>query len=128
MKKEDTLPKNLKMKTVLLCEACGGYHPEEECEIIVVKIVKGKNCHLNMTKDQTFVRPTATLTIPDNSGSVAVEKKEEIPVQERPSGQVREIVPPGIKKNDPRLLRPSVVGPQGMKIPSMADMMKEPGA
>jgi hypothetical protein len=117
--------KNLKMKTVLLCEACGSYHPEEECEIILVKIIKGKNCTLNMTKEQTFARPTTpAVEIPK------VTMNENIPIgfSPMPANQVREIVPNGIKKNDPRLLRPTVSGPGGMKIPTMADMMKEPGS
>ena len=115
--------KNLKMKSVLLCEACGGYHPEEECEIILVKIIKGKNCTLNMTKEQTFARPTAQVVEPTK-----VTINENIPANfsSIPTGQVREIVPNGIKKNDPRLLRPTVAGPSGMKIPTMADMMRDP--
>jgi hypothetical protein len=121
--KEDIL-KNLKTKTVLLCEACGGYHPEDECEIVLVKIIKGKDCALNMTKEQTFARPTKSVT----EAPRVVTGREDIPDPAMPAGPVREIVPPGIKKQDPRLIRPSVVGPPGMRIPSMADIMKEPGA
>jgi hypothetical protein len=39
------LPK-LETKQVLRCEACGGFHSEEESEIVVIRIVKGKNCEL----------------------------------------------------------------------------------
>lgn len=29
-----------------LCEACGEYHPVSDCEIVIIKIIKGKNCAL----------------------------------------------------------------------------------
>ena len=37
---------DIKKSTVFKCEVCGGYHSEEESEIIVIKVVKGKNCEL----------------------------------------------------------------------------------
>jgi len=35
---------NIEKVECFRCEACGNFHPKDECEIITIKIVKGKNC------------------------------------------------------------------------------------
>ncbi len=37
---------NLPVRELVPCQGCGGYHSPEECEVIVIKIIKGKNCPL----------------------------------------------------------------------------------
>ena len=37
----------LQQKTQYKCEACGKFHDEDETEVVIIKVVKGKNCELN---------------------------------------------------------------------------------
>ncbi|MHB8483587.1 MAG: hypothetical protein ACYDBV_12775 [Nitrospiria bacterium] len=48
-------------KIYLKC-TCGEYHPEDECEIVLIKIVKGKKCQLNAKLlDTTTTEKAATV-------------------------------------------------------------------
>jgi hypothetical protein len=125
--KNEKLVNSLEVKTGFLCEQCGKYGLEHDMEIVSIKLIKHKSCELNVTKDQTYDKPAL---VPESK--VVIPTQEEAPkvfdgIQVQ-RGEVRDIVPNGIKKNDPRFIRPNVSGPNGMKIPSVADMMKEPGA
>ena len=51
------------------CEGCGEYHPVEDCEIIIIKVVKGKACHLP---------PTGTKPVFQTEYSVPVNAKHPI--------------------------------------------------
>jgi hypothetical protein len=48
MKKET---KGLTTRQMILCDACAEYHDEADCEVVIIRIVKGKNCKL--TKQPT---------------------------------------------------------------------------
>jgi hypothetical protein len=94
----------LEKKSVLLCEACGGYHPEDDCEIILVKIIKGKKCDLNMTKENTQFntlkqRTTPQSVIPTNMQTTHAKKQDEI-IDEIPvttqKPVIKSVIPPGV--------------------------------
>jgi hypothetical protein len=83
----------------LLCEACGGYHPEEECEIVVVKIVKGKKCKLNVAKEYTsnLSKQSATATEKHTPEKKAVITPEETTPVAQPTPPKRStVIPPGL--------------------------------
>ena len=49
---------NIETSTVLKCDVCGEYHLETDCEIVTIKIIKGKNCKLvreNILKQDEFI-------------------------------------------------------------------------
>ena len=35
------------IKEMIKCEGCGQYHSLEECETVIIRIVKGKHCNLS---------------------------------------------------------------------------------
>ena len=37
---------NIEKRTVLKCESCHGFHSEEDCEYVIIKVIKGKKCPL----------------------------------------------------------------------------------
>lgn len=43
---------NEEIKRFLKCDACGGFHLEDDVEMITIQFVKGKNCELS--KDKIF--------------------------------------------------------------------------
>ena len=51
----------IKKKEFIHCEACGGYHDKDESEIVIIKIVKGKDCVINPNILRT---PEATVVVP----------------------------------------------------------------
>lgn len=61
----------MEKRTMFKCEGCGEYHPEDECEIVIIKIIKGKNCNLS-PRSMT----PAQVVIPHPAES---EKKFEVP-------------------------------------------------
>lgn len=88
MKKEF---QHLQKKTVIKAE-CGHYHPEDECEVILIKVIKGKDCELDQTKILNNFAPKEP-----------IKTTEENPPQpDKPSPEAlrrrRSIVPPGIMK------------------------------
>jgi hypothetical protein len=87
-------------KVLILCEACGGYHPEDECEEVYVKVVKGKNCVLNLSKDYTF-KPLQTASSQVEVSHITTpttptEDKNNVVVAEETSTTTRNIIPPGL--------------------------------
>lgn len=48
--KPDKSMKGIRVKNMLKCDACGEYHPVEDCEVVVIKLVKGKDCKLTPIK------------------------------------------------------------------------------
>lgn len=83
----------MESSSYLLCEACGGYHTEDECEVVIVKIVKGKNCKLNMTKEHTANLNNTPKIFENEKRSVETEmtvsNQPQVPPRRTPS-----IVPP----------------------------------
>jgi hypothetical protein len=37
----------MEQKEYCKCDGCGQYHPVEDCEIVVIKMVKGRDCQIN---------------------------------------------------------------------------------
>jgi len=79
-------PKQLQLNkvTMIRCEACGELHKEEDCEIVIVKIIKGKECTLrSSTKEDklvsTFQSNTADVNaMPTNITNVTVQPKRKV--------------------------------------------------
>jgi hypothetical protein len=36
----------MKTKEMIKCDACDQYHPVEDCEVVIIKMIKGKDCEL----------------------------------------------------------------------------------
>lgn len=86
------------------CEGCGEYHPVEECEIVVIRIVKGKNCSLpsNRVVEPRRLQVDAQRVASESHASrmqVAsesqFESKVEEPAQPVTVAPKRTIIPPG---------------------------------
>lgn len=82
---------NLEQK-VLVKGDCGHYHTEDECEVVVVKIVKGKQCNLG--------NPIAAATVPVTTTDIPTILHREIPLDipedTAPRPPKKNIIPPGI--------------------------------
>lgn len=78
---------NIEKKTLIKGQ-CGHFHPEDECEVVIVKFVKGKNCNLT----ETPVAPTRDFA------PVKQQQFEELPpeVVVIDTKKPRSIIPPGI--------------------------------
>src|ERR1035437_1493405 len=77
------LLKGLEAKEMLRCDGCGGYHPVDECEVVVLRLVKGKNCELNTSRPTETTKPFGDITTETLPNPVATEtilpKKNIIP-------------------------------------------------
>lgn len=65
------------------CDACGGYHPEAECEIVTIKIIKGKACELK----SPMVTPMVTREVVTPMSPITPTT---------PPPPKRNVIPPGI--------------------------------
>jgi hypothetical protein len=114
-------PEQQKAKVLLLCEACGGYHTEDESEEVYVKIIKGKNCVLKLTKDnvvgqQSEKREVVSVATPAAAPTITVPPSEPLQVIKK------RIVPPSAMRIGVNL--PPESG--GGRSVSVADAMKRP--
>jgi hypothetical protein len=75
----------LDKKEYYKCESCGGFHPADEVEVAVIRIIKGKNCEL-----KNPVVPFTPAVIPR---SETPQIPSENPV---PSKPIKKIIPPDI--------------------------------
>ena len=86
-------------KTLLKCEACGEFHPEDETEIVYIRVVIGKECKLDQKK---ILNQTPSSETPGKQ-TVQEQKTPELPVdlspEELQKKRIRErsIVPPGLR-------------------------------
>lgn len=85
------------------CEGCGEYHPVEECEIVVIRIVKGKGCSLPSNKIKSDPRPAFRSNVDDRDAEHINERpgpvtvfKEEAPAQPVTVIPKKNIIPPAI--------------------------------
>ena len=92
---------NIEKTTGYMCH-CGHFHTEDDCEIILIKVIKGKNCTVS---NLNFFN--------DKKQEVANEIKQEEqviqPVQVQPAVKAPEF-PPGFdpkKPNEAKLLTPA---------------------
>ena len=93
--------KGMDVKEMIRCEGCGEYHSMEECEVVIIKIIKGKNCQLK-PQGQTVVREivreraqaTNAVVDPANIDDRAIPPPQDVPVQT--AKPRRQVVPPQI--------------------------------
>ena len=100
----------LEKKEMFKCESCQGFHSAEESEIVVIKIVKGKNCQLK-SPIAPVVLPTMSTVFPDKfptmithpGGNGVVSHPVQTPQNNGiinnepvPPKPVKKIIPPGI--------------------------------
>jgi hypothetical protein len=45
--------KNMPTKEMIKCDGCDRYHPLEECEVVIIRMIKGKNCELKSEQPRT---------------------------------------------------------------------------
>jgi hypothetical protein len=87
------------------CEGCGQYHPVEECEIVVIRMVKGKNCPINQPQKQVF---TDVVRERDHTPTLPVMRDvvdtlpPSPPQQKRRSIVPRDILSMMVDPNDPK--------------------------
>jgi hypothetical protein len=102
MSKVDKEIRGLQTKEMMKCEGCGEYHPVEDCEVVIIKMIKGKNCSMTAPirrevapfREIAPVSPAAAPVAP----IVAQEKEFEFPAPSpnQPQKPRRKIIPPGI--------------------------------
>jgi hypothetical protein len=80
-------PKQLQLNkvTMIRCEACGELHKEEDCEIVIVKIIKGKECTLrSSTRADSLAssfqnnQQDTSITTATNSANGPVQPKRKV--------------------------------------------------
>lgn len=82
----------METKEMIKCEGCGQYHPIEDCEVVIIKIIKGKQCAMP-AQGQTVIKEVVREVAPvEQTGRVVVET---IPIDQSPKPR-KNIVPPGI--------------------------------
>jgi hypothetical protein len=97
---------------ILIKANCGHYHSEDECETIVIKLIKGKNCSIDeVSKKFEEVKERKledAKNISKNDGDVSGGFKTKIIYENVPEGLIkkevkipikdkRNIIPPGIE-------------------------------
>jgi hypothetical protein len=73
------LPKSRQI-AAFLCQSCGKYHPESETEVVVIKIIKGKNCPFDFDarSREKSIDGTSGIAIPTTTLNTPVP---EIPIE-----------------------------------------------
>lgn len=84
--------KNMETKEMAKCEGCGEYHPIEDCEVVTIRIVKGKHCDLK-PQEKVVYRDAVTPAI--TTVSIEQQKVENNPVPQDAKPR-RNIMPPGV--------------------------------
>lgn len=99
------------MKQVQMVECvCGQYHKLEDCETIIIKVVKGKNCEMKKKeeiipsytipkRDTSVPLPNSFSPVTSNTTSIFTPEEELYPIitpEER--AKERKIVPPAIAR------------------------------
>jgi hypothetical protein len=66
----------MQTREMCLCDSCGDYHPVEDCEVVVVKMIVGKNCDIKKRDIHSpiHVPKGTTIFVPEEN---IAEKKEE---------------------------------------------------
>ncbi len=87
------LIKGMKSKQVYKCEGCGEYHDADECEVVIIKVIKGKNCKLG----EILKKP---VHIPYDNGILPIFPKHDIrenmmPVEKTPLDILKAEFPEG---------------------------------
>lgn len=110
------LTKGLPTKEMMKCEGCGEYHPVEDCEVVVIKVVKGKDCKLPstnhpMSRGQESIEDSYTI---EDAKEIGVLKEEVKPVPKpKPGQEARYVVedqPVKVQGKRPAPLPPGFAG------------------
>jgi hypothetical protein len=73
------------------CESCGGFHPADEVEVAIIRVIKGKNCELrNPIAPAISFSTTPDVKTQQNSSIITNEDSH------APSKPKKAIIPPGI--------------------------------
>ncbi len=64
-------PNDLPQVEMIACEGCGSYHKKEECEVVVIRIIKGKDCQIPLVRKNS-IQPAPAVFIPPQQSSPAV--------------------------------------------------------
>lgn len=77
--------KGMKIKEMMKCDGCGQYHPVEDCEVVVVKMIKGKGCSLeanplrNIETEVVYEKPIGKVVkTVDAQEEITPEQREKI--------------------------------------------------
>jgi hypothetical protein len=95
MTPEKTL-KSLPSSEMVLCQSCGQYHKIEDCEVVVIKMIKGKHCEMKPTAPATIPMFGMVETKPEEPKQEVVKQPPEPVVTREPGIKTRTIVPPGL--------------------------------
>jgi hypothetical protein len=94
-------PNNLKLNKVSLlkCDACGGYHPEDECEVVTIKLIKGKSCEFKPTFFSAPIQNNEVYpqNIGNNTVPLGTPAPETVNMEPKPLVKQKKIIPPGMK-------------------------------
>lgn len=88
-------------REMIKCEGCGDYHSLDECETVIIRIVKGKNCELKSpgrSVGQDFKMPGATVVVPQKEDVIVPNNNVEVAQSTVPvvPQKIKNIVPPAI--------------------------------
>ena len=100
--------KGLPTTEMFFCEACKNYHPIDDCEVVIIRMIKGKNCSMgkpveNFTRDlpvpEAQIIPVVKkvvdnipLKVDDDGVGYHIPPKE----MEKINAQRKSIIPPGL--------------------------------
>ncbi len=87
------LIKGMPSKQVYKCEGCNEYHDADDCEVVVIKVIKGKNCRIGAV----FQKPVG---IPFGNDLLSIIPKKDIrenmmPVDKTPLDILKNEFPDG---------------------------------
>ncbi len=85
------LPKGLETTEMVNCQGCGEYHPITDCEIVVIRVIKGKNCQLNQKSIFGNVKSAPIVSQGDD------RDLKDLPILDKPvipAGPVKKAIPP----------------------------------
>ena len=100
--------KKLPTSELYKCEGCGSYHPLSECEVVIIRMIKGKDCEL--TPIRTIIKDSFNLIdkpddrgfvnkeVSNGQGGIMVERTEPV-VKKLPSGEISD--PDGVGRHIP---------------------------
>lgn len=83
---------SMAVKEMIHCEGCGGYHSMEDSEIVVIKIIKGKECYMPSASPARGQSATSHVT-------AVIPPPMDIPPPQPPAPPApprKKIIPPGL--------------------------------
>lgn len=85
---------NIPTVEMIKCEGCNGYHPLEDCEVVVIRVIKGKACPMPSAAEKTQA-PFVPRVEPMNAREDApLPPPQDVP--KRPAPPRKNIIPPAM--------------------------------